>query len=870
LIERLNEGITGKLILICAPAGFGKTTILSDWVRQINMPVAWLSLDKEDNELSRFLVYLISALQTIEDGLGKTVQVMLQTPQPLPIESILTELINEVTTLSQDFILILDDYHVVEDNTIHEALTFLLDNLPPAMHLVITSRSDPLLQIPSLRAKGQITELRIENLRFTTQETTRFLNQVMGLALSEDDVAALESRTEGWIAGLHLAALSMQDSQDASGFISAFTGDDRYVVDYLVDEVLARRPEGTREFLLLTSVLDRMTGPLCDAVAGQEGGQDILERLEQANLFVVPLDNRRQWYRYHNLFADVLHHRLRRTWPDRIPELHRRASVWYEAQGDAGEAFRHALAAGDPERAANIIEPIGMKMIVESRLSRLLGWLAKLPDELIAARPWLCVSGAWANLLTGQMGDVERLLQFAEIILSETTSKALADHSQIYGHVTTIRAFFARWREGDITRSIELSQEASKYVPRDSVIARSALALNLGIANLEIGELTAAASSLDEAQSVAQKGNMHYVALAASYYLGQVQVRQGYLHQAAKTYRQALQLGIKWGGGLPLPATGYAHVGLSQVLYEWNDLNESLIHLTRGIELGERANEASIMLDGTLTLIELKRAQGEMIAASEALDRVQEILSKSTRAQVSSQLSAQQAQLWLAQDNLAAALRWARERENPIDDEVHYARMPEYLALSRVRIAQGRGQAGGSHLTDVSILLARLLEKAEAAGWTGSVIVILALQAMAFQARGEANQAILALDRSLSLGEPDGYVRVFMGEGEPMAALLREAASRGIFPAYIERVLASFEPVAAPAQAPTTASLIEPLSERERQVLQLLKTELSSPEIARELVVSVNTVRFHTKNIYRKLDVTNRRVAVRRAEELGL
>jgi LuxR family maltose regulon positive regulatory protein len=306
------------------------------------------------------------------------------------------------------------------------------------------------------------------------------------------------------------------------------------------------------------------------------------------------------------------------------------------------------------------------------------------------------------------------------------------------------------------------------------------------------------------------------------------------------------------------------------VFYEWNDLNESLIHLTRGIELGERANEVSIMLDGTLTLIEIKRAQGEMLAAFEALDRLQEILSKSSRAQVSSQLSAQQAQLWLAQDNLAAALRWARERENLIDDEVHYAHMPEYLALSRVRIAQGRRQAGGSHLTDVSNLLARLLEKAEAAGWMGSAIVILALQATAFQARDETNQAMLALDRALFLGEPDGYVRVFVGEGEPMAVLLREATSRGIRPIYIERVLASFEPVAAPAQAPTTAPLIEPLSERERQVLQLLKTELSSPEIARELVVSVNTVRFHTKNIYRKLDVTNRRVAVRRAEELGL
>jgi LuxR family maltose regulon positive regulatory protein len=644
-----------------------------------------------------------------------------------------------------------------------------------------------------------------------------------------------------------------------------------------MDEVLARQPRGTVDFLLQTSILDRMTGPLCDAVCSpgigetdHHDGQQLLERLEQANLFVVPLDNKRQWYRYHHLFADMLRLRLRRTWPDRVPELHRRASAWYEVQGDAGEAFRHALAAGDVERAADIIQPIGMTMIAESRLSKLLGWLIKLPQELVAARPWLCASGAWANLLAGQLDGVEPLLQFADSILSDTTPETLADHGRIYGHVTTIRAFLARWREGDFARSIQLSQEASKYVPVDSVVARSALALNLGNANLVIGELTSAASALDEARTVAQKGDNHYVALAASYYLGQVQVAQGYLHQAAKTYRQALQLGVEWGGGQPLPATGYAHVGLSQVLYEWDDLEQALIHVTRGIEMGERANEVSIVLDGTLTLIELKGAQGEMMAASEAFDRVQQVLANSTRAQVSSQLAAQQAQLWLAQDNLAAALRWAGEREALMNAEVHYARMPEYLALARVLIPQGREQPADSRLADASNLLTRLLEKAEAAGWMGSAIVILALQAVAFQAQGQTHQALLALDRALSLGEPDGYVRVFVDRGEPMAALLREAASRGIRPPYVGQLLALFEPVDGPAQARPTAPLIEPLSEREIEVLQLLKTDLSGPEIAQQMMVSVNTVRFHTKNIYGKLGVNNRRQAVAQAESLGL
>jgi LuxR family maltose regulon positive regulatory protein len=402
LIERLDAGLDRKLTLISAPAGFGKTTLLSNWVGRLDHPVAWVSLDKGDNDQTSFLVYFVAALQTIEMGICETVQAIFHAPQPPPIESVLTELINEIASIEQNFVLVLDDYHVIEAQAVHNALTFLLDHLPPKMHLVITSRSDPLLQIPRLRAQGQITELRAENLRFTTQEATRFLNQVMGLALSEEDVLSLETRTEGWIAGLHLAALSMQDTDDAAGFISAFTGDDRYIVDYLVDEVLSQRPKGTKDFLLQTSILNRMTGSLCDAVTGQEGGQTLLERLDQANLFIVPLDNRRRWYRYHHLFADLLRQRLAEAANSQeINILHQRASQWNEENDLLVEAVEHALAAEDFDNVIRLIDLGSSEILMRSQQSLLLKWQDQLPRELVASHPRFCMIIAWAWVAMG-------------------------------------------------------------------------------------------------------------------------------------------------------------------------------------------------------------------------------------------------------------------------------------------------------------------------------------------------------------------------------------------------------------------------------------------------------------------------------------
>jgi LuxR family maltose regulon positive regulatory protein len=882
LIQKLNlgtqedsVGFARKISLISAPAGFGKTTLITEWLAEQQRPVAWVALDEDDSAPQQFFNYLTLAVSKI-DGVGQSLTGLLQSPQSIPAKSLIMAFISDITSTSSPFLLILDDYHLVKSAEIDLALAFLLDHMPPQMHLILTSRRDPGFPLSRLRAQAQMTEIRANDLRFSAAEAAVFLQEVMGIELTADQILALESRTEGWIAGLQMAALSMQNRDDVAEFIATFAGDDRYIVDYLVDEVLARQSEDNQSFLLQTSILGRLTGPLCDALTGHTDGRDMLDRLEQANLFVVALDNRREWYRYHHLFADVLQHNLRRTELRRtelnqISDLHRRASEWYEAHGDVGEAFRHALAARDLERAADIIDAVCLSMITESRLSRLLGWMDQLSLELIADRPWLCVCGAWANLLTGRLGNVDNLLQLSDSFLSKSSAKTLADYDQILAHGISIRAYLARWREGDIARSITLSQEALQYVSQDNLWIRSTLSLNLGNGNLVIGELKAAAAFFDESQALAQQSEMYFVALAAASSLGEVQAGQGSLHQAAKTCRQAIQLGTEWGGGQPLPATGYAHITLGQVLYEWNELDEALIQITRGIELGEQTNGLSRVQRGTLTLFELKRSQGDLRGASEALDRVQELLSEFTRAQVSSQLSAHQAQLWLAQGNLTVASTWAKEHETLIGGKVSYERMPECLALSRVLIALGREQPGESYLFDASSLLAQLLEKAEASSWAGNTIMILALQAIAFHAQGEMDQAVLTLKRALSLGEPEGYTRTFVNEGAPMAFLLKQLEGHR----YAAHLLTAFaDPIEPSTQSLSyrnhSSQLVEPLSERELEVLYLMADGLKYKEIAEQLIVSLNTVRSHIKNIYGKLGVNNRTQAIAKASELEL
>jgi LuxR family maltose regulon positive regulatory protein len=896
LIEQLNAGLHRKLTLISAPAGFGKTTLLSEWAVDCRRPVTWLSLDEGDNDPARFLAYFIAALQMVEENIGEGILGALQSPQPPPIEAILTSLINEIAAIPNGFTLVLDDYHLIKAQPIHDALTFLLDHLPPPMHLVIGTRQDPPLPLARLRGRGRMMEIRAGDLRFTEEEATAFLNQAMGLGLTPDEVAALEARTEGWIAGLHLAALSLKGQADRAAFIQAFAGDDRHVMDYLVSEVVSRQSEAAQRFLLHTAILERLCGPLCDAVVGSDGqpgsSQAILEYLERANLFIVPLDNRRQWYRYHHLFAGLLRHRLRRTvGAQGLAPLHHRASQWYEGNGFIPEAVSHALAAEDFEGAVRLVEQSAMQMFVRSELATILRWVDALPDDLVRARPWLCVFYAWALRLSGgEFGAVESRLRDAERALAkrarlpsqadQVEGAALPEvetHS-VLGHIAALRAYQALYRE-EIPRTIELARQSLEQLSEENFV-RGLSALALGWASRFNGDLVGASQAFTEARTASLASGNIYVAVAATCRLAYTQALGGQLHWAVESCRQALQMATR-KDGRRLPVAGYAYVYMGGVYREWNDLEAAARYLVEGIDLCRQVGYIMDQVVGYATLARVRQAQSDRNGARDALQNAEQ-LSQKMKGYVYARRWVEdcQVRLWLAQQDLAAAARWAQGSGLSVDDEINFLRELEHIILARVLVAQGQEQPEGAYLADALDLLARLLEAAETAGWIGKAIEILALQAVALQAQGDTDQALVALGRALTLAEPEGYVRLFVDEGPPMTRLLLEAAARGIMPDYARRLLAVFETEAKdeePAlRRPPSVSrdeaegLVEPLSERELEILQLIAEGLTNQEIASRLFLALNTVKVHTRNIYGKLGVNSRTQAVAKARALGI
>src|ERR671910_801223 len=756
-----NEG--RRLTLVSAPAGFGKTTLLSEWLEESSedgRPVAWLSLEEADNDPARFLAYLVSALQSaLGEGIGEGVQASLRLPEFPPVEAVVGVLINELSDVRDEVTIVLDDYHVIHSGPIHEATSFLLEHLPENVHLVISSRADPPLPLAKLRARDQVTEIRAAALRFTTEEATAFLKGVMGLTLSAADVATLEEVTEGWIAALQLAALSMRDREDVSGFVESFSGGNRHVLDFLAEEVLERQSEGVREFLLKTSVLERMSAPLCDALTSRNDGQQMLERLEHDNLFLIALDDERRWYRYHHLFTDFLRSRLQREQPERIRELHRRAAEWYERNGWTSEAIRHALAAQDHDRAADLVEDVARKMWFRGEVMTLLGWLEALPEETRRRRPQLLLQYSATLLWVGRLDDVEPLLKEAERA-AEATGE---DRQFLLGFASAIRSWRARL-EGDAPYAVELAQRALTLLPEKDLELRTFAAFRLAEAYRTADYPEAASAAFAETAELGRAAGHDYLVLRALSRQAKLQMAGGRLHKADHLLRRALRFAVERGGD-SLPATGEVHVVMGKLLHEWDELQAAAFRLKEGIRLAERMGQLDTLVDGYVALSRLEMAQGNAESALESAQEANSLAQRSGAGEALVEAAAWNARLHLARSDLTAAvLELERIAGVPA---VSVSMVRETVQITRARLTVARGEH-----EEALRLLEELRQSAEAARRTGKLIEILTLQAVALWERSKREQAVGTLTRGLALAEPEGYLRTFVDEGAAMGELL--------------------------------------------------------------------------------------------------
>ena len=936
LLAKLNAGLRGKLILVSAPAGFGKSTVLSEWIDDlrhkptvvaaamasvgietrfnpahapvnqkseiVNPQFAWLSLDEGDNEPMRFWGYFVAALQTLHSGWGVDAQQLLQASQPPPSEAILTLLINDLASYPHEFALVLDDYHAIVNPAIHQALVFLLDHMPPQMHLILSSRTDPPLPLARWRARQQLMEVRADDLRFNADEAAAFLHEVMGLHLSVQEVATLEARTEGWIAGLQLAALALQTSsatpnlQDAHGFIMAFGGSNRYIVDYLLEEVLAHQPEAVQSFLLQTSILRQLCAPLCDALladsaiaqpsslpepSAEHKAQAILEQLEHANLFLIPLDDERKWYRYHHLFAEVLRNRLQQTQPLHTPELHRRASLWFEQEQAVEPAFQHALAAGDVERAASLVEQYGLPLLERQEATIVRGWLAALPDTLRQTRPLLILIKGAVLVLTGQLEAADHFFMATEAHFSAPDFPP-----PLYGAWAQLRGVQARYR-GDFVNTIEYSQEALEYLPLDWWGPRAHALINLALAQGFTGDAHAARANLREAVTVGALGHS-ITSLSALIGLGWLQTRLGELTQAAQTYQQVIDQGAQFPGRAT-PLLGMAYVGLAEILYERNDLTAAHHAATQGIEQLRASTEQTMLALGYGLIVQMLLVQGEVAAALATIQEAELWLVQMRIADMgfSQILAAHRALVWQRQGNQAGALAWATTSAQRPDQNRLDLRPWENLILVRVWLA-------ARETTQAVPMIEQMQTLATARRWTANLIELSASQALAYQQQGDGIKAQTTLCQALALAAPAGFVRTFIDRGEPMRLLmrgLRLSAADAHLRVYLDQLLAAFEQEtvlassqrepgsSARAEAsaphgrlpkPYVQNLIEPLSERELEVLRLVNAGLSNSEIADKLIVTVGTVKKHLNNIFGKLGASSRTQAIAAARTLDL
>jgi LuxR family maltose regulon positive regulatory protein len=902
LVARLQKGLAHKLILISAPAGYGKTTLLCEWLATGKQLCAWVSLDKGDNDLSRFWAYVLAALQSAFSSAGKTLpDILLHHSLPIS-EALIPQLINELDKLQQPLILVLDDYHNIETQVIHDGLSFLLEHAPAHFHLVLATRADPPLPLARLRAHSQMLELRLADLRFSTQEITEFLRRVMSLDLSETDLSLLETSTEGWIAGLQMAGLSLQGKADASSFISSFSGEDRYILDFLFEEVFQRQSEDIRNFLLQTSILERLCDSLCNAVTLREDSHTILDILERNNLFLISLDEQRQWYRYHHLFADLLRSRLKLTSPDSIASLHQRASAWYVAEHDLENAIAHALVARDFEHAARLIEQIVQNLDMLNKQAMLTSWVNNLPPKIMEMHPWLCVYRAWGDYWSGTREMEEDWLQAAERNIERTFEAGNLDRKHIEGSIAALRAHIAIVDE-NIPRALEMGRMALDLLPEGDPL-RIGTTVALGAAYWGLGDVIQSELAFGMGQASALKVNNRSMAVGATGYLGIQKVKQGRLQDAIATYRDGLRMDTL-PNGIETPVAGFLNVRLGDVSRERNDLALASKYLNRGVEQCIHLSLPDILTDAYVCLGRYQLAADDLEGTLETLQKADRVAQQTKVDQwVLCWLDDLRLKSWLAAGNLEAASLWAKNSGLSLEGPFSYQHDLHHQNLARVLVAQSVLTGSKTSHDKALALLERLRVAAEQAGWVHEEIRILVMQAINCQAHKEEETALKSMLRAIVLAEPGGYVRVFIDEGKILRGLLTTLANYfhnrphlasnhlGLdfqenqvarLNRYVCMLLSAFDksPERATLIVQQTRSdlnshpiantlLVEQLSAREMEVLNLLAQGCSNKKIAESLVIARETVHKHLKNIYGKLGVHSRTEAIAHARELGL
>jgi len=878
LLDQLNQGWTRKLCLISAPAGYGKSTLVSEWIHQLNAPAAWLSLDAYDNDPVRFWTYFEYALDTLLPlGGTKIDHNLLQTyPNPSP-DILFSQLIADIARITDRVVLVLDDLHLIDEPQVLDGLLYMLEHLPSApggLNLAILTRMDPPWPLARLRVNGEIAEVRAKDLRFTPEEAALLFKDAMDVNLTPDELSELDRRTEGWAAGLQMAALSMQGGTDIAGFLERFSGSHHFVLDYLMEEVLSRQTPQTIEFLTQTSILERLNGPLCDAVTSKEGGQKLLLQYEKSDLFVVALDDERVWYRYHHLFGDLLRKRMGENNPELMTVLHQRASRWYDQAGMPQDAITHALAARDFELAADMLEHHALDLIRRGEMTLTRRWLQSLPEEMVQLRPVLCIAQAWTSVRYTSIETVEDLLAQAEATLQQEggVQKDFDPNLRelVTRQIAILQVVIARARGESTQRQQELALKAlENSVTKDDHASRAWLLFRLGLCYIDLGVDDEADRTFVQAFELGVQNGNDYAAHAASYGRMVIARRHGRLHHLAEICRHTLESRIEGNIQQP-PLTGFAWIMLGSLYYEWNRLNEAQRYLEKGLTFAERVGMAEVQIKGYFTLICLKNAIGETGSTGDINKKAElglpglRIYAEALQARV----NLLQAQTRGDTHALNAAIRWSEKqqlalREQPTFDWEIFEKLIYARVLCTCYQAQPDAK-GKTRLEELLDFIRKQIPSLEELDWKGILVEVYAVMAVILQNLDRPDQALSALERSLNLAEPEGFVRIFVDEGEPMRHLLRQYVSTVTGRIYAHKLLSAFE------VQPDPPHLIEPLSERELQVLQLLTTHLNVPEIASEIHLAATTVRTHIRNIYRKLDVHGRMEAIQRAEEIGL